>query len=355
MYDFQRLRRADVDPFGASARRIDLPRRLQRLHAVAVAPRRRPQLARHLRRAQLAAVSSRRGARGCPRRLDDVLGGAGGVHRADLLLGCRHARRLAHRGRGTGQDRRRGEPVAQPRALGGRRRARLPHLGHRADRRARNGRRRRAACHRALARGVSHPRRPLSAPHGCMRSRCFPGRRSLRRRATVSEPLGRAIELEVPSFAQMSHRGHFPEYDGGGASWCSPASLAMVLAYWGVGPSAADLAWVGEGHDDPQVDHAARHTYDAAYGGCGNWSFGAAYAAGFGLDAVVTKLGSLREVEELLERGCPRDRVGRGRGRASYRALRSPRGRPGTSSSSGASPRWATRSSTILPRRRTAR
>ncbi len=122
---------------------------------------------------------------------------------------------------------------------------------------------------------------------------------------TISEPLGRAIDLDVPAFAQMPHHGHFPAYDGGGASWCSPASLAMVLAYWGAGPSVADLAWVGEGHDDPQVDHAARHTYDAAYGGCGNWSFGAAYAAGFGLDAVVTKLESLREVEELLDVGVP--------------------------------------------------
>ncbi len=133
----------------------------------------------------------------------------------------------------------------------------------------------------------------------------FSGRARPSAPSTVSEPLGRAIDLDVPAFAQMSHRGHFPEYDGGGASWCSPASLAMVLAYWGAGPSAADLAWVGEGHDDPQVDHAARHTYDAAYGGCGNWSFGAAYAAGFGLDAVVTGLGSLREVEELLEAGVP--------------------------------------------------
>lgn len=121
----------------------------------------------------------------------------------------------------------------------------------------------------------------------------------------VSEPLRRATDLDVPAFAQMPHRGHFPEYGGGGASWCSPASIAMVLAFWGVGPSVDELAWVGEGHDDPQVDHAARHTYDAAYGGCGNWAFGAAYAAGFGLDAVVTRLASLRDAEGLLGAGVP--------------------------------------------------
>ncbi len=123
--------------------------------------------------------------------------------------------------------------------------------------------------------------------------------------AHPSEPLGRAVDLDVPAFSQMTHRGHFPEYGGGGASWCSPASLAMVLAFWGAGPAAADLAWVGEGHENPQVDHAARGTYDAAYDGCGNWSFGAAYAAGYGLDAVVTRLSSLREAEQLLAAGIP--------------------------------------------------
>jgi hypothetical protein len=122
---------------------------------------------------------------------------------------------------------------------------------------------------------------------------------------TPSEPLGQAVDLGVPAFAQMTHRGHFPEYGGGGASWCSPASLAMVLAFWGAGPTADELAWVGEGHEDPQVDHAARGTYDAAYDGCGNWSFGAAYAAGFGLDAVVTRLASFRQAEELLGAGIP--------------------------------------------------
>mgnify|MGYP000044064655 CR=1 FL=1 len=120
-----------------------------------------------------------------------------------------------------------------------------------------------------------------------------------------SEPLGRAVELDVPCLAQFPHRGHFPEYGGGGVSWCSPASLAMAIAFWGRGPTSAELAWTGASHLDAQVDHAARGTYDAAYGGCGNWSFGAAYAASFGLDAVVVWLASLRDVENLLAQGVP--------------------------------------------------
>lgn len=121
----------------------------------------------------------------------------------------------------------------------------------------------------------------------------------------ASEPLGAAVDLDVPAFSQMTHRGHFPEYGGGGASWCSPASLAMVMAFWGVGPGPEELAWVGERHESPHVDHAARGVYDDAHGGCGNWSFGAAYVAGYGLDAVVTRLSSLREAELRLAAGVP--------------------------------------------------
>ena len=121
-----------------------------------------------------------------------------------------------------------------------------------------------------------------------------------------SEPsLAGPLELEVPALSQFRHRGHFPEYDGGGASWCSAASTAMLVAYWGRGPTPEDMAWVGEGHVDPWVDHAARSTYDAAYGGCGNWPFNTAYAAGFGLEAFVTRLTSLREAEAFLDAGVP--------------------------------------------------
>lgn len=116
---------------------------------------------------------------------------------------------------------------------------------------------------------------------------------------------GAAIELAVPRYSQETHTGHYPEYDGGGESWCSPTSTAMVLAYWGTGPSAADLAWIDPAHADRFVDHAARHTYDAAYGGTGNWTFNAAYAARFGLRAFVTQLRSVAEAQAFLAAGIP--------------------------------------------------
>ena len=116
---------------------------------------------------------------------------------------------------------------------------------------------------------------------------------------------GAGLELEVPRFAQTIHAGEYPEFGGGGASWCSPASTAMVVAFWGAGPSAADISWVDAGVEDPWVDHAARYTYDYAYGGCGNWPFNTAYAAQFGLDAFVTRLRSLREAELFVEAGVP--------------------------------------------------
>lgn len=113
------------------------------------------------------------------------------------------------------------------------------------------------------------------------------------------------IELAVPQLAQSVHDGKYPEYGGGGAAWCSPTSTAMVLAFWGGGPSAADLAWIEPGLTDPCVVHAARFTFDAAYEGTGNWPFNTAYAAHFGLDAFVTRLSSLSEAEQFVAAGVP--------------------------------------------------
>jgi hypothetical protein len=101
------------------------------------------------------------------------------------------------------------------------------------------------------------------------------------------------------------HRGHLPELDGGGASWCSAASTAMLLAFWGRGPGPEETSWVGEPYPDACVDHAARWTFDTAYGGCGNWPFNTAYAAGFGLEAFVTRLRSVAEAELFLGEGIP--------------------------------------------------
>lgn len=129
--------------------------------------------------------------------------------------------------------------------------------------------------------------------------------------------------LDVPSFSQMTHRGRHPEYGGGGEAWCSAASTAMVLAYWGSGPAEFRHSSVGfrdtkagvrgaladnragPGHAHPAVVSAAAGTYDYAYGGTGNWSFNAAYAATFGMVASISRLHSLAEAETFVEAGIP--------------------------------------------------
>jgi hypothetical protein len=124
---------------------------------------------------------------------------------------------------------------------------------------------------------------------------------------TIPSPAGPGAgkELSVPPYSQEIHAGEYPEYDGGGEAWCSPASTAMVIAFWGKGPSPADLAWVLARYQDPEVDHAARYTYDATYRGAGNWPFNTAYAARYGLRAFVTQLRSLNEAERFIVAGIP--------------------------------------------------
>lgn len=113
-------------------------------------------------------------------------------------------------------------------------------------------------------------------------------------------------ELAVPRYSQNIHAGHYPEYDGGGQAWCSPTSTTMVIEYWGRKASAEDTAWVDPTYPDPTVNHAARMVYDYQYDGAGNWPFNTAYAASFpGLEARVTRLHSLDEVERFIAAGIP--------------------------------------------------
>jgi hypothetical protein len=117
---------------------------------------------------------------------------------------------------------------------------------------------------------------------------------------------GTAIDLSVPTFSQEVHKGEFPEYDGGGEAWCSPTSTAMVLAFHGAGPSEDELAsFPGDRYDDPQVDYAARATYEWNYKGAGNWPANVAYAARFGLEGFVTRLRSLNEAQRFIEASVP--------------------------------------------------
>ena len=113
-----------------------------------------------------------------------------------------------------------------------------------------------------------------------------------------------AVDLSVPTYSQEVHKGHYPAYDNGGEAWCSPTSTAMVVGFWGAGPSAADAAWVTPPLD-AAVDHAARNVYDYTYDGCGNWPFNTAYAAAYGLEGFVTRLRSLAEAEQFVAAGIP--------------------------------------------------
>ncbi|MFE1290811.1 peptidase C39 family protein [Streptomyces sp. NPDC058751] len=117
---------------------------------------------------------------------------------------------------------------------------------------------------------------------------------------------GLARELGVPRYSQEIHAGQYPEYDNGGEAWCSPTSSQMIIEYWGRRPTAGQLAWVDPSYADPQVCLAARSTYDYQYAGCGNWPFNAAYAATYkDLQGVVTRLGSLTDLETLIAAGIP--------------------------------------------------
>jgi len=107
-------------------------------------------------------------------------------------------------------------------------------------------------------------------------------------RATTSAPSRVGTPpLDVPRLSQMTCR------DAGGAGWCSPTAVSMVLAHAGRLPSTTDL---------PQ---AATEVSDPAYGGTGNWSFNVAWASTLADRAFVTRLHDLREAERLVGAGIP--------------------------------------------------
>jgi len=111
--------------------------------------------------------------------------------------------------------------------------------------------------------------------------------------------------LPVPRYSQMVHEGSYPQYDGGGQAWCSPTATTMVLGYYDALPSRSDIAWVADDHPDKVVAHAARMTYDQAFGGTGNWPFNTAYAAARTGHGFVTRLRGLREAERFIAAGIP--------------------------------------------------
>ncbi|HET6562379.1 MAG TPA: C39 family peptidase [Marmoricola sp.] len=123
---------------------------------------------------------------------------------------------------------------------------------------------------------------------------------------TTSKP-GRTVGtvLPVPRYSQMAHKGYYQQYDGGGAAWCSPTSTTMVLDYYDALPSERAYSWVQDDYPDRVVAHVARMTYDAGFGGTGNWPFNTAYAAVLTGNGFVTRLRSLREAERFIAAGIP--------------------------------------------------
>jgi hypothetical protein len=122
--------------------------------------------------------------------------------------------------------------------------------------------------------------------------------------AQVSVPgPGAGVELPVPTYSQMVHQGHYPQWGGGGEAWCSPTSLAMVLGYYGISPTPGGIT---AGHTDAVVDHTAKMVFDHGYRGTGNWAFNTAYAATLvGGDSYVTRMRDLREAEDHIAAGVP--------------------------------------------------
>jgi len=104
------------------------------------------------------------------------------------------------------------------------------------------------------------------------------------------------MDLSVPERTQRigSEGGR---YGGGGDSWCSPASISMVMAYWA--QKTGNAQW------DIDVADAAAGTFDPVYDGCGNWPFNVAFASQHGLEGWVARLPSLNELERYIADGVP--------------------------------------------------
>lgn len=106
-------------------------------------------------------------------------------------------------------------------------------------------------------------------------------------------PASRAIPkiLDVPQKSQA-------DYPEGVTQWCSPTSLAMLMAYWGHRTGHAD--W------DLDVRTVAAGVHDPGWPGTGNWSFNAAYAGSRpGLQAAAVRLSGITDLEALLDSGIP--------------------------------------------------
>jgi hypothetical protein len=108
--------------------------------------------------------------------------------------------------------------------------------------------------------------------------------------------IGAVDPLPVPELSQMA-------YADGGDAWCSPTSLAMVLAYWHERTGWPQLARFPDPQSVPSL--VVPGVFDPVYDGAGNWSFNVAYAASWGLRAYVARLRGPGDLAAWLRAGVP--------------------------------------------------
>jgi hypothetical protein len=84
----------------------------------------------------------------------------------------------------------------------------------------------------------------------------------------------------------------------GGAVWCSPTSVSMILEHWSILQNRPEL--------NLTVPQVAAAVHDPKWPGTGNWSFNAAFAGSFpGFRAYVTRFSDLRDLETWIAAGVP--------------------------------------------------
>ncbi len=107
-----------------------------------------------------------------------------------------------------------------------------------------------------------------------------------------SAPVRARPSLPYPRDAMILGVPPLSQYPQGTAvrGWCSPASLAMLHAYHGLGGS---------------VEETAAAVFDRSYNGTGNWAFNVAYSGRLGLRGVVGHLRNLDHAQRLIERNVP--------------------------------------------------
>ena len=100
----------------------------------------------------------------------------------------------------------------------------------------------------------------------------------------LPRPDGAARDLDVPQHSQLE------EDPAIARTICSPTSLAMVLQYWGLKKSVADVY---------------RGVRDQTTGIYGNWPLNTAYAGANGFDAMVDRFYSVEQLEQEIAAGRP--------------------------------------------------